>query len=291
MATTVDSGFRQFLKDLTPSTTESAAAASHRKSVNECLKSKFGVTGFFRSGSFGNGTSVSRFSDVDYFAVIPTEKLKQDAGKTLVEVRDALDVRFPNTGIRVDTPAVRVPFGTNGDESIEVVPADFVKTIKGGYSIYDIPGGGADWMKSSPDSHKAYVKNIDETLSGHVRPLIRFLKAWKYYRNVPISSFYLEMRVAKYAASERYIDYAIDIRQVLSIMNGDAGIPSVQDPMGVSGYIHACKTDPLEQDALSKIRTSLTRVDKARVAEKAGGMRNAFYWWNLFFDGNFPPYG
>ena len=36
------------------------------------------MTNFFRSGSFGYGTSVSAYSDVDYFAVIPSVNLKKD---------------------------------------------------------------------------------------------------------------------------------------------------------------------------------------------------------------------
>lgn len=277
MPTTVGAGFAKFLTSLTPSTTETAAAASHRKSVEECLTPNFGMTTFFRSGSFGNGTSVRGFSDVDYFAVIPTKCLKEDGGKTLVEVRDAFNTRFPQTGVRVDIPAVLVPFGTDGSESIEVVPADFTRTNKDKYDVYEIAGGGSKWVKSSPEAHKAYVKAVDDTFSGSVRALIRFMKAWKYLRNVPISSFYLEMRVAKYASTEKYINYAIDVGQVLTILDNGDSIPAVQDPMGVSGYIHACATDFMEQDALSKIRTGLTRIQHAREAEKAGKISDAFY--------------
>ena len=59
---------------------------------------------------------------------------------------------------------------------------------------------------------------IDRQHKGKVKPLIRFIKAWKYYRDVPISSFYLEMRVAKYAEEEETIVYDIDIKRVLVLL-------------------------------------------------------------------------
>ena len=64
-------------------------------------------------------------------------------------------------------------------------------------------------MKSSPKAHTDYVKQEDERLKGKLKPLIRLLKAWKFYNNVPIRSFYLELRAAKYAESEKSIVYDI----------------------------------------------------------------------------------
>lgn len=215
MAKTVEEGFRDFLGWLTPTGGDSQAAKSHRASIEACLKSNFEITRFFRTGSFGNGTSICGYSDVDYFASIPTKNLNQNSGTTLREVRDALDTRFPNTDVHVSTPAVVVPFGTDASESTEVVPADFIKKDENDNLVYEIANGSGDWMKSSPDAHNAYVTEIDKKLGRKVKPLIRFLKAWKYYCNVPILSFYLELRVAKYASQEASIVYSIDIKNIL----------------------------------------------------------------------------
>jgi hypothetical protein len=79
------------------------------------------MTGFFKAGSLGNGTSIRNYSDVDYFASIPSQNLKQNSSKTLSEVADVLRNRFPGTsGIRVDVPAVVVPFGTDASEATDV---------------------------------------------------------------------------------------------------------------------------------------------------------------------------
>ncbi len=290
MVKTVEAGFREFHGRLTPTSGESQAAKNHRASIEACLQENFEITQFFRTGSFGNGTSIRGYSDVDYFAVIPTKNLKQKSDATLRQVRNVLDVRFPDTGVAVDTPAVVVPFGTDASESTEVVPADFINIDNDGHSIYEIADGDSGWMKTSPDAHNAYIAEVDKKLGGKVKPLIRFLKAWKCYRNVPIYSFYLAMRVAKYASQENSIVYSIDVRNIFKLLC-DNQLAALQDPQGISGYITACSSEAKKSDALSKLATAFTRAEKAREAESAEKFSEAFDCWNLVFAGKFPAYG
>ena len=289
MATTVDEGFRVFLGSLTPTGTESDAAKRHRTSISECLKSNFGMTRFFRTGSFGNGTSIRGYSDVDYFAGVPREQLTQLSTNTLQKVRYALDARFPNTGVVVRTPAVVVPFGTDASETTEVVPAEYLRDEQS-YAIYNMPDVGGGWMRASPDAQLAYVAYWDEKLAGKVRPLVRFLKAWKYFRDVPISSFYLEMRTAKYASTESSIVYSIVVRNLLKQL-WDCQLAAAQDPTVVGGYIHACDSEARLKDASSKLESALIRADKARDAEANEHIDDAFYWWRLLYNDEFPAYG
>jgi hypothetical protein len=288
MPRTIDEGFRDFLTKLTPSPTESQAAKNHRASIEACLKNNFGLKRFARIGSFGNGTSISGFSDVDYLACLPTDQLTQVSNSSLTKVSNALAVRFPNTGVGVRCPAVVVPFGTTKSESTEVVPADYVRDTNG-FNVYDIADCKGGWMHTSPDAHNAYVRAIDEKLTGKVKPLIRFIKAWKYYRAAPISSFYLELRVAKYASGESLIVYEFDVKNVLCQLR-DATLTAMQDPQGVSGYIAACNSDVSYQDALSKLETAATRAEKARDASSKGNISAAFDWWRLVFGDEFPTY-
>ncbi len=289
MVKTVDEGFRVFHGTLTPTRGESQAAKNHRASIETCLKNNFEITQFFRTGSFGNGTSIRAYSDVDYFACIPTKNLKQNSVTTLQEVRDALIDRFPNTDISVSTPAVRVRFGTDASESTEIVPADFIDRDKDDNNIYEIANGGGGWMRSSPDAHNNYVDEVDKKLGGKVKPLVRLLKAWKYYRGVPIRSFYLEMRVAKYAYRQDYIDYAWDVRNILKLL-WDNQLAALTDPKGISGSISPCLSEAQKSDALSKLETAFKRAEKAHEAEKAGKISDAFDWWDLVFAREFPSY-
>lgn len=288
MPRSIEEGFEDFLLKLKPQTGESDAAKSHRASIEACLRNNFGLNRFVRIGSFGNSTSISRYSDVDYLACLPTNQLTQVSTSSLVKVRNALDTRFPNTGVAVSCPAVVVPFGTRKSERTEIVPADYIREANS-YKVYDIADCAGGWMKASPDAHNAYVHSVDERLGRKVKPLIRFIKAWKFFRDVPISSFYLELRVAKYASEEKAILYDIDVRNVLKLL-WDGQLASMQDPKGISGYVPACRSDAMRADALSKIETAYTRAEKARDASAAGNIAGAFDWWRLLYNYEFPTY-
>lgn len=288
MPRTIDEGFRDFLPRLTPSGTESEGAKKHRASIEACLSNNYGLKRFVRIGSFGNGTSISGYSDVDYLACLPTDQLTRSSTYSLGKVRDALDTRFPFSGVRVSCPAVVVPLGSTAAERTEVVPADDVGEDNK-FRVYEIADCAGGWMKASPDAHNAYVRFVDEKLNWKVKPLVRYLKAWKYYRSVPISSFYLELRVAKYASDEKAIVFDIDVRNVLrELYNCD--LADMRDPMGISGYIKACATDIQYSDAISKLETALVRAEKARTAAIDEDINGAFYWWDLVFANQFPSY-
>ena len=273
---------------LTPTKTETANAKSHRASIEACIKNEFGLNRFFRTGSFGNGTSISNYSDVDYFASIPRAELKQDSNTTLQRLRKALDSRFPNTGVRIDGPAVVVPFGTDISETTEVVPVDYLRKEVGEF-LYDIPDGNGGWMLSSPELHKYYVDLYDEKLSFKLKPLIRFVKAWKCYQSVPISSFYLEMYTAVYASDEKSIVYDIDLLHIFQrLKNSD--FPWLSDPYGVTGKIAPFKYQSERTTAQQKIADAVNCAEHARNAEMDRRTSDAFYWWNVVYSGMFPSY-
>jgi hypothetical protein len=284
----IDEGFRDFLTKLTPSAFESESAKSHRASIESRLKRDFGLRRFVRIGSFGNGTSISGFSDVDYLASLARDTLTSNSTYSLGKIRDSLADRFPFTNVRVSCPAVTVPFGNTIAETTEVVPGDFVEE-RNGHSVCDIADCSGGWKRASPDAHNSYVASVNARLGGKVKPLIRFIKAWKCFREVPISSFYLELRVAKYAAGEKSIQYDIDVKRVLCELR-DCNLAHIQDPVGISGYIAATKSDVAFEDALSKLNTAAARAEKARDAAYAEKISDAFYWWRLLYNEEFPTY-
>lgn len=288
MPRTVDEGFRDFLPKLTASESETASAKSHRESIETRLAQDFGLHRLFRIGSFGNGTSISGYSDVDYLASLKDKFCYTSSSYSLSKVKDSLDARFRRTGVRVNCPAVYVPFGIGKSEDHEIVPGDYIEK-QNDFAVYRIPDCADGWMKVSPEAHIHYVNEVNKKLSSKVKPLIRFVKAWKYFRDVPISSFYLEMRVARYAATESAIIYDMDVHRVLKML-WDNQLAAIQDPMGVSGYIKACKTDAMRTDALSKLETALTRATNARAAKEKEHISEAFEWWRLVYNYEFPTY-
>lgn len=289
MPRTVEDGFEVFHERIKHSKTESDAARDHRKSIEACLKNNFGLNRFYRIGSFGNGTNVSNYSDVDYLACLHSDQLTQHSGSLLAKVRLALDRRFPGTGVNVDTPAVVAPFGTAKSETTEVVPAGYAFEERA-FKVYKIAAGDGRWMRTSPDAHKAYVDGADSLHNGKVKPLIRFIKAWKFYRSVPISSFYLELYVARYAQAETSIVYHADVQIILSRLNSENVAP-IDDPMGVSGKISPCESEAGWLESLSKTETAATRAENARSAGEDGRIERAYESWRILFNDKFPAFG
>lgn len=144
-------------------------------------------------------------------------------------------------------------------------------------------------MKSSPSTHNAYVTKENIRLSRKLKPLIRFLKAWKYYCNVPISSFYLELRTSKWMETESSIVYEFDINTIFKKLH-NCELAAIQDPKNISGYVYPCSSEVKKKDALSKLNTAKTRSQNARDAESAKKTSEAFAWWDKVFGGNFPSY-
>lgn len=288
MATTVSQAFDEFLSNLIPSKTETDAAKGHSQSVQDALAAALRLDYFFPSGSTGNGTSVRSFSDVDYFAGIGADDVPASSASLLGKVRDILQARFSATEVCVRTPAVSVRFA-GGKETLEVVPAQHVGQTAEGQNKYKIADGSGGWIITSPKAHNAYVSAQNERLSKKVKPLIRFLKAWKYQRNVHIISFYLEMRTAKYASNESTIFYPFDVKGVFRDL-ANAKLAAMQDPVGISGLIQP-GTEAQVQDALCKLDTARARADKALEADKTGKTAEAIEEWGKVFGAGFPSYG
>lgn len=291
MADSVEQGFERFLLDLRHSRVESAAAATHRTSIYAKLQDSFGASNLFRTGSFGNGTNISGYSDVDYFVTIPTNNLKADSSVTLAHVANALRERFPTTpNIRVNGPAVQIPFGLDGAERTEIVPADATGRTILGFRQFDMPDSEGGWKFSAPESHNAYVTEMDKRLGGRVKPFIRLLKAWKYIRNVPIRSFYLELFSARYANSEQAIVYDIDISRVLTQLH-QTQLAAFYDPRFPNDWfsIEPCNTEAMRLDAMSKLANA-DRWAREAVSSRQAGLRHAFDRWDLVYDNKFPIY-
>lgn len=286
MPRTVDEAFTQLLGRLTPTTTESQAAISHRGSIEAALKNAFRIVGFFRSGSFGFGTSVSGYSDVDYFALVPREQVFTSSTDTLNAFAGVLRTRFPNTGIWVDAPAVVVPFGNSQGERHEIIPAVNIKTLTNGDRQFAIPDRVGGWLTSSPDAHARWINGVNLRRVGKLKPLIRLVKAWAYYNNVPIRSFYIEARTTEYADTQQAIMFKHDLRIMLRRLSQLKLAPMLDPTIAGTtispGYLHNL------QSSLTDIGIAAHWAETACNSEVAGKMDDAFFYWNLIFSAQFP---
>jgi len=267
MARTVDQAFDVFLKRLTPTAAQRDAGASHRASVKAALEARLEVSRFLETGSFSHGTGVRNNSDIDLLV-----SLKGD----------------PSTPVRIRRPAVAVEFG-GGYETWEIIPGYI--TGRGGRAlVYDVPSprvGGA-WIDSAPDEHLTYVNEANKKPDkGDAKALARLMKAWKYYRNVPVSSFYLEMQAARYVRGIKTYIHVWDLCLLLERLHGNK-LAAMNDPSNASGRIRACSSDSTRADALSKLQRAASRARKALNAYKGSDEGDAFYYLDLLFNGKFP---
>lgn len=285
MPRTVYEAFEVFLGRLVPTEAQRQAGASHRSSVKSTLEAKLAVNSFFESGSFTHATGVRGHSDIDVFVSLGGARPTSDTA--LRWVKDVLQARFPDTTIRISRPAVIVEFG-GGYETWEVIPAFLPGRGTPSQLVYDIPGASSGWINSAPKEHLGYVNECDKKPNkGNAKALARFVKAWKYYCNVPVSSFYLEMRAAQHVAAETTYIHVWDVCLLLESLDGMA-LAAMNDPSGATGRIYACATDAQADDALSKLSTAAIRARKALDAHQAEDPINAFYYLDRLFGGNFP---
>jgi hypothetical protein len=286
MPKTVNEGFEEFLRRITPNQSERDAAASHRASVESALCDNLDVCRFFETGSFSHGTGISGYSDVD--ALVSLGHSKPATSQTALNwVRDALSTRFRFTRVKVRRPAVVVEFAQRS-EMWEIVPG-FIAN-RGGLNkkVYDIPGPSEGWIDTAPDEHLDYVNEANKMpRRGCAKKLARLMKAWKYYRKVPISSFYLEMRAAKHVSSQNAYVHLDDLCELLESLKSHQ-LASMNDPRGASGRIHACSSSAKRRDALSRLDQAARRARNARDAHSNNKFGDAFYYLNELFGGNFP---
>lgn len=288
MTRTVDQGFEVFLDRLIPTDAQRQAGAKHRASVKAALEAKLTVRNFFETGSFSHGTGVRGYSDID--CLVSLGNTKPSSSYTALEwVKDALSSRFSQTTVKIRRPAVVVEFG-GGYETWEIIPGFLTGRGTAEQFVYDIPGpsAGAAYIDSAPKEHLAYVNECNKAPhKGDAKDLARLIKAWKYYRNVPISSFYLEMRCAQHVTTQSTYIHVWDVCQVLEKLVGHQLAP-MNDPSGATGRIYPCSSDSMKEDALSKVATAATRARKALDAYKEEKYGMAYEYLDLLFAGKFP---
>jgi hypothetical protein len=277
---TINQHFLDFLAKLTPSTAEVGDYATHRNETQAKLEQYFNSDYVYETGSFKNGSGIRYYSDLDLLVSIPTASQRENSYNMLLAVKSGLQDRFPTSSIHISTPAVRITFSDN--RSVEVTPGYFQQQNTDGYNEYLIPDYGGGWQKAAPSAHIRYVTSINTSLSSKVKPLIRLIKAIKYYQDIPISSFYLELRTTKYCEGEEFINYEYDVCRVLNRLVAD-GLADMRDPAGISGLVSPCSTDNYKEVALSRLTTARDRARKAIDAEKVGNHTDALYWWKMVF--------
>lgn len=262
------------LTDLyTPTPHEFDAARAHRSSIESRLDAYLGVHEMFEIGSLKHGTGVWQYSDADFLVSLKGVRPKSP-WTMLNKVKETLQDRFPSTTIVTRRPAVVCKFS---DGDVEVVPG------YPGNSGYWIANPADAWMKTHPKDHNTYVNDINKKHNGAVKKLARQVKVWKYKRNVPVSSCYLEMRTTKHMEGESSYSPLWDLYLTLRKIR-DAELASMNDPTGLSSRFGACSSESNRLDAMSKLERAVTRARKAKDYDEADDQESAIEQLKLLFN-------
>jgi hypothetical protein len=273
MAETAQSWLKDLTSLFTPSPTQFDAARGHKASIEARLDAQLGVFRLFEIGSLRHGTGVWLHSDADFLVSLKGSRPASE-WTTLNKVKEALQGRFPTTTIVVRRPAVVCHFS---DGIVEVVPG-FVSD-----SGFWIPNPAGGWMKSHPEDHNKWVNEVNNKHNGAAKTLARQLKIWKYKRNVPVSSCYLEMRAAKHMDGESGYSPLWDLYLALKKIK-DVNLAAMNDPTGLGSRFTACSSDSNREDAQSKLSTAVARALKAKDYATDGDHINAIAQLKLLFN-------
>jgi len=212
-------------------------------------------------GSWGKLTRVRPPRDIDLLYVLPYSvytrfqtRFGNKQSQLLQEVKKGLLGTYNNTDVGGDRQVVLVPFASY---KVEVVPA--FNGANGQYVICDTNGGGR-YKSFDPVAEVANLDSSDKKTNGNTRRLIRMMKCWQGYCNVPLKSFHIELLAIEFlngfqyaANSTVYFDWMV--RDFVKFLMGKAG-----------GYVFAPGTNELlwlGSDWKTKSESALGRAEKA----------------------------
>lgn len=152
-------------------------------------------------GSYGRGTAIKGFSDVDMLIELPyatyaryNNYLGNGQSALLQEVRSSIKKTYINTDIGGDGQVIVVKFSDG--MMFEVVPA--FKNNGGESYTYPDSNDGGSWEVTYPILEINAINELNNQYSKNVKKLVRIIKAWRNQNNVPISGMLLETLVMNF---------------------------------------------------------------------------------------------
>jgi len=253
--------------------------------IDRELKTRMEIHRTFRAGSSSVDTGIAGHSDVDMMVWLQANMASPDSEAVLHRVSAALSSAF-GARMRVSSPAVIVGF--DDELSVDVVPViDSTEVLTGrlrGEAQLFLPGSSRDWIATNPEAHIKSIQNTDRKQYGRLRGLIRLLKAWKYFNQVPIVSYYLESFALHIARQERFSDFPqVEFFKILNCLwrffqSGNVSIP---DPNIYSnwGRLLPCERGDA-QGVAGEIQSAAYLATRAMDAEWAGDLASAVSFWS-----------
>lgn len=283
--------FARLIRSIQPRAVERLRSAGHLKTIRQRLSKSFDLSRIIPIGSFSRSTAITRVSDRDLLVLLKRNEAKWgdqmvSSATVLRRVRSDLDSRFTATTVRADQQAAVVHF-RGGRDRFDVVPAVF-SHFDGKRPIYGIPDSEGRWLATSPLAHNQWLKQAQNRSGGKLTKVAQLLKYWTNMRTAttPTSSFYLEMWLALNGicvGARSYTEVLADAFDRLDMTE----CPPIQDPIGISGWIHATRTEAQLRGLLAAVNTCAFHAQRALLAEDRRNNAEARRQWNIVFNGGF----
>ena len=224
-----------FAQALELTTAERERADYQQRALRETLRARVpGVSRDFLAGSYARHTAIRPLHDIDL--VIVLERAARPAvlpppSSILREVRSALQGAYPSHELPVlQNRSVHIEFTGTGI-GYDLVPA--IADV-GRPDVLRIPDRGRDdWIPTSPERHIEWGRRANEAAGSKLKPLVKFLKAWRRAHRVGIRSFHLEVLCGRLLTSPPG-DYARGLSFLFQALP-DAVRRTCEDPADAGG--------------------------------------------------------
>ncbi len=157
-------------------------------------------------GSYGRGTAIKDFSDLDMIFEIPYSIfLRYDNYSTngqsvlLQDVKKSIKKTYPNTYLGADGQVVKVNFGDN--VYFEVVPG--YKVTDRSYKYPDSNNGGS-WKITNPIPEIEKISIWDSICNNNLKRLCKMTRVWKTKWNVPMGGLLIDTLAYNFLSTWRY---------------------------------------------------------------------------------------
>lgn len=281
----VSSRFSTFLENIKLTDPQVTAGQTSRESVVKVLNAHYWGSSSTTNnskyvGSWAKFTRVRPPRDVDVLFELPKsvyDRYQQKSGnkqsQLLQEVKNVLLAAFPKTDIKGDGPVVKVPFAAY---NVELAPA-FTLTNKRYYVCMTNDGGS--YKEADYDAEAKLISDSNTRSSDKTRELIRMMKRWQAYCEVPIKSFWIELIAVEFLSTWQYYDksreyYDWMVRDFLSYLVGKENMSLYAPGTYEQMYLGSAWT--------SKAKSARDRAVKACSLETTDAAAAGDEWQKIF---------
>jgi hypothetical protein len=159
-------------------------------------------------GSYGRGTAIAGFSDLDMIFRLPYSYYEKYDKYTyngqsamLQDVKKSLQKTYPSTEVGGDGQVVVISF-TDGI-TFEVVPAFINKDDS--YTYPDANGGGS-WRSTNPKPEIDAIATMDSMCNGNLKWLCRMMRSWKNEWSTPLGGLLIDTLAHRFVKDWEYRD-------------------------------------------------------------------------------------